>query len=203
MKETGENRFPADAAQVWVEVSGALIRGIVHTLNNRVAAVEGIAATLEDDEDIAALSLTLAGEGERLRALTELARGVSDERAAPETTTLSDLIGPAIALARLHPDLRDAAVNIHGMDSMPALRVRQRKTMHALVLAILAAAADGAGNLEVHCTEGSYGVELLILPVKHAELDDDSRMRTEAANALLAMDGGSAELQERSGSRTV
>jgi nitrogen-specific signal transduction histidine kinase len=201
-----ETSYPPVAAQQWVEVSGALLRGIVHTLNNRVTSIEGIGATLEPNEDLKELGALLAAEGERLRALTESIQLVCDENwANAEPCTLADLIVAATQLVRLHPDLREARIDADGADAMPALRVRQRRTVHAIVLAILATAAGGAGDIVVRCTKaGNDRVQMELRP-QRPDTGNAERAgsRTAAADALLQVDGGSAALEAGAGSRAV
>lgn len=194
------SEFPK-AAEVWEDVSSALIRGLVHALNNRIASIEGIASTMEDDDDVTA-SARIHGEGARLRILTETARHIGVEStAAAEAFTLPDLLAAAMQLASLHPDLRDLRVDARGAESMPALRLRQRRAEHALLLGLLAASRGGGDQLVALCTETSdERVEILLRPLKRGSEETDAHAAESlcaAADAMLHGDGGEAELQAR------
>ena len=196
--------FPK-AGEVWEDVSGAIVRGLVHALNNRIATIEGVAATLEDDDNDT-ISRHLRSEGERLRTLTETTRHIAVERSAgAETCTFPDVLSAAMQLASLHPDLRDLHVDVRGDDGLPALRLRLRRAQHAMLLGLLAAARDGGGgdDLIALCTETpDERVEILLRPLKKRGGTDAEPELTEAlcaaADAMLHSDGGEVELQARS-----
>lgn len=198
------HEFPK-AGEVWEDVSGALVRGLVHALNNRIATIEGVAATLEDDDN-ETISGHLRSEGERLRTLTETARHLAVERSAgAETCTLADVLSAAMQLASMHPDLRDLSVDLRGAENMPALRLRLRRAQHAMLLGLLAASRDGGGGdaLVALCTETpDERAEILLRPLKKRGGTDAEPEVTEAlcaaADAMLHGDGGEVELQARS-----
>lgn len=194
------SEFPK-AAEVWEEVSGALIRGLVHALNNRVASIEGIASMMEDDDDATVIT-NINKEGGRLRVLIESARHIAVESSAEaEAFTLPDLLAATMQLASLHPDLRDLRLDARGAESMPALRLRQRRAEHALVLGVLAASRGGGDELVALCTVTSDDhVEILLRPLKRGSEGSEAHA-TEAlcaaADAMLHGDGGEVELQAR------
>lgn len=187
------------AAEVWAEVSSALVTGLVHALNNRVACLDGIAVTLDDDGP--PVESRLASEGERLRALAEIARHIAAEPGATaETTTVKDLLDAARALVSLHPEARDVRLEVRGAESVPAVRLRVRRAEHALVMAMLAAMAGSPGGLMAMCATNDERVEVTLRPVNGGN-GESAPATTEtlcaAADVLLHDDGGEVDFHTR------
>lgn len=194
------SEFPK-AAEVWNGVSSDLVSGLVHALNNRIAALDGILGMLEDGETVDAQSQVQA-ESERMRTLTTNARRIAAEsRAQAEACTVKDLFAATIALATLHPALSGLQLDVRGAEAMPAIRLRQRRAEHALLLAVLAARDGRKGPLVATCSATTdTQVEIMLRSLEPGN-DESASATTEslcaAADAIVHDDGGEVELQVR------
>lgn len=178
-------------------MSDALVGGLVHAMNNRVTAMDGLAMALEDGDPVSDTLPRLQQERERLRALAEVGRHIPDDDAGPEGCAVGDLLEVARALSAVHPRLRDVQVEVRDAEAMPPLRVRQRAVEHALLLAIAATAAEGETLLAL-CAETADGyVEVALRPRGRTVSPSDEALELCAASdALVSADGGAAEWSE-------
>lgn len=175
-------------------MSDALIGGVVHAMNNRVTAMDGLAMALEDGDPVSDTLPRLQQERERLRALAEVARHIPYDDAGPEGCAVADLLEVARALSGLHPRLRDVQVEVRDAEGMPPLRVRQRAAEHAFLLSIAAAAAVGDTLLALCAATADGHVEVALRPrTGTASPSDEALELCAASDALVTADGGAAE----------
>jgi hypothetical protein len=193
------------AREVWSSDSDAILRGLVHSLNNRVAAIEATAATIEE-MDANALRESLEVEGERLRSIAVLARSLaSDGETREEACSVSEMLSEAVELAQLHPSLRDADVKVHGAEALPATRAVRSDAVRAMVLGLLAvgeagpSTRSGRQELTLLCQatpEGDAQVQVRCLTSASGD-GDLQKARVYAANSFLADSAGALALEVR------
>ncbi len=105
MERLAESR----GAERWLAIHDELLRGIAHTLSNRVATISVVAYMLGvDGADVGQQAGTLQGETERLEELLHGLRALSrSESAIAEPLMPMDAVRAALALHVHHADLRD------------------------------------------------------------------------------------------------
>lgn len=107
---TGAARHSVFEAAEWMPVEQALLQGLVHACNNRVAALSGISQLYEADLASGAESMqALGGEIQRLRTLMQLFRTVligRPERREP--ARMGEAMQSAVAVLAYHLDARQA-----------------------------------------------------------------------------------------------
>jgi hypothetical protein len=182
------------AAEIWLRLNQELLRGAVHALNNRIAAVDAIAYAAAEQERVAD---DLQQETERLRLLSEDLQLLLD-RGEVETQPLSDLLSEAARLAALHPATRELTVApLSG--SPPAVRLRPTAGRRALTMALVAG-AGGAGGTGVagalRCSWDDAGDQVEVrVPLARESLEAERLHEwCEAADAYLAGEGGQATI---------
>jgi hypothetical protein len=140
-------------ADEWALVHEALLQGVVHASNNRVAALSGIVQLQEHalatpQEGLASLKL----EVPRLRAMMELFRALMARRGDKrEPARLSECVRGAAALLAHHPVGRQWTVRVDDEpeDAEPVL-LWPTDAMRFAVLLLLAAGGNApAGELRV------------------------------------------------------
>lgn len=132
----------------WTELSGALLRGLVHTLNNRLTALSAFAelAGMGDEESTA--SRVMPAELERLHRLSAMLRLLALERTPPEALEPIPLADEALALYAHHPDARGVRHEIARVGASMPVRA-PRWALVRLTLLLLDAgrrAAQSAGR---------------------------------------------------------
>lgn len=185
----------------WLSVHDDLLRGLTHSLSNRLGTISALAYMIELKPDsLGTSAATLRAESERLDALLQLLRVLPRRSAATaEPIVPTDTTTMAVALQLYHPDVHDVGtiVTIDG-DLQPAYA-----DPSALVMAvslILGAAhraipADRAAHVEVTISSSTDTVRFSARGVHadgtsgHADADTASDVR--AVNWLLAAFGGS------------
>jgi len=132
----------APAPDCWSTISNDLLHGLIHALNNRMAALGALVelARLGDEEDdpLSGLAeeLTLLGEVNALIAL------LPERRSEPEALELSSALGDAMRLHAHHPRLRRVACAVTADGALPPVRAPRWALVRALV--ILVHTAKGA-----------------------------------------------------------
>lgn len=137
--------YSSVGAEEWALVHDALLQGVVHASNNRVAALSGIVQLQEHalatpQEGLAALKL----EVPRLRAMMELFRALMARRGDKrEPARLSECARGAAALLAHHPVARQWTVRVDDepADAEPVL-LWPTDAMRFAVLLLLAAGGD-------------------------------------------------------------
>jgi hypothetical protein len=144
--ENLDQATPAAAAQAWLVVSDALLRGLNHALSNRAATVGAVSGVLDASEPpSAAIVDVLRDEAARLDELLQLARLLPGQRGGPEPIHLPDVVPAAVALHGYHFDLRDTPCDLEGEASVMPVLAEPTALTHALLMLLTAAklAADG------------------------------------------------------------
>jgi hypothetical protein len=179
----------APAPDSWSTISNDLLHGLIHALNNRMAALGAVVelARLGDEEDDPlrglADELTLLGEVNAMIAL------LPERRSEPEALELSSALHDAIRLHAHHPRLRRAACAVRSDEALSPVRAPRWALVRALVLLVHAVKGtgepvDGRGGGTIHLV--ADGPDVLV----RAQVPVDP---TEELVALAARCGGLAE----------
>ena len=178
---------PDDGAACWVAEESALLRGLNHSLSNRVAAVSALAGVLEADEAPGAqLTAALASESRRLETVLRLLRLLAGmPGAGTEPIQLGELLPEVALLHAQHADFREGepATVTGAPDALPVVT-----TTMSLVRAVLAllSAARGAGARAALDYDGDERVvRLRVSPEPAAPLDPSLAERAAAAARWL------------------
>jgi hypothetical protein len=138
---------PAAAAQAWLVVSDALLRGLNHALSNRAATVGAVSGVLDATEPpSAAIVDVLRDEAARLDELLQLARLLPGQRGGPEPVHLPDVVPAAVALHGYHFDLRDTPCLLEGEATVMPVLADPTALTHALLLLLTVAKLAAAGG---------------------------------------------------------
>lgn len=191
---SGQHQRTSLSAEVWAPVGDALLHGLVHTANNRIAALGGILQLQE-------LELATPTEGiqsvreefAKLRTLMERFRDISSKRGeAKVAAVMADALKGAALLLAQHASARQWKLNIGeaGTDVEPVLLWPSDPLRFACVL-LLAAGGPGLGaELSVTTLQNGPMVEVTVVsPMPAAEVV----MRPEfiGLQAAAALEGGS------------
>ena len=153
MSARGAEQGPASAAEAWLPVSDALLAGVHHALNNRLATVGALAQLLALG-DRSGTEAVLPRELERLGAtlrLIGLLHGHAGETQVP--LRIPDFLPDALALAAQHRDIREVELSLEtDPGALPVLATESallRAVLALLVSAGLAARESGARHVAV------------------------------------------------------
>jgi hypothetical protein len=138
------------ASQVddWSAISNELLQGLIHALNNRMAALGALVelARLGDEEggslEGLADELTLLGNVNALFAL------LPERRSEPEALELSSALDDALRLHAHHPRLRRATCDVRSDDALSPVRAPRWALVRALVLLVHAVKRAGESAQE-------------------------------------------------------
>lgn len=127
----------------WLALLDELLVGVTHNISNRVATLAGVSDILSGDPTVPPILRALADEvprlEEALRLLRLLAGPVNEpEEALEPYRSLAD----AMALAALHPACRDVHFTFTDGGDVPPIVAPPIGLTHALVAALVSAAAD-------------------------------------------------------------
>jgi hypothetical protein len=123
----------------WSTISNELLQGLIHALNNRMAALGALVelARLGDEvgDSLDGLSdeLTLLGGVNALFAL------LPERRSEPEALELSSALDDALRLHAHHPRLRRVACEVRSDDALSPVRAPRWALVRALVMMVHAA----------------------------------------------------------------
>jgi hypothetical protein len=173
----------------WSTISNELLQGLIHALNNRMAALGALVelARLGDEvgDSLGGLSdeLTLLGGVNALFAL------LPERRSEPEALELSSALDDALRLHAHHPRLRRVACDVRSDHALSPVRAPRWALVHALVLMVHAAKRAGEsvqerGGTTIHLR--AEGAEV----VARADVPADP---TDEFVALAARCGGRVE----------
>jgi hypothetical protein len=182
------------SADAWAPVGDALLHGLVHTANNRIAALGGILQLQElelatQDEGIQSVREEFA----KLRTLMERFRDISSKRgAAKVAAVMADALNGAALLMAQHATARQWKLNITeaGSDVEPVLLWPSDPLRFACML-LLAAGGPGQGaEVLVATLQNGPMVEVTVVsPVSAAEVM--ARPEFIGLQAAAALEGGS------------
>jgi hypothetical protein len=141
-------RQPDDARRDddWRSISDDLLQGLVHALNNRVAALSAFVelARLGDEEgDPVKVLPTEIGQLHRLNALFAM---LPERRSAPEALELHGVLDDAIRLHEHHPRLRSEHVTVAAEGAPAVVRTPRWALARALVLLVHSAKLAAASG---------------------------------------------------------
>lgn len=162
----------------WAEESESIVRGLAHTLSNRVASL-GLAGESLEDEALAVraeATTQVQREVEQIAEVTRLLKLLPrDGVGRPQALQLSEVLADAIALHSHHLELRTIALATSVSASALPVRVDRWALLRALVL-LIASARRGAR------TEGRGEAVTLFVEGTEAE----SWVRTEGGGEDVA-----------------
>ena len=114
---------PADAAAAladWVELSDALLRGLIHALNNRITALGAFAELAVAGDEEFTPGKILPDEMQRMQQVNRMFRLLLADDQAPEALELAPVIDDAMALHAHHPRLRSLGCELRrGRNVLP------------------------------------------------------------------------------------
>jgi signal transduction histidine kinase len=181
----------------WLTIHDELLRGLAHTLSNRVGTIDAATYMLTlEGADVAPQVETLRGETERLEALLHALRALPRRAGADaEPVMPGDAVQGALALHAHHGELRDVPCDVHiDADAAPAY-ADPVALQHALLVAINAArtaAQRGGGHVRVQV---SGNADVVRFTVGTNSVDPDGRPADDALaiDWLLGAHGGRSE----------
>ena len=186
----------APAGDDWRTISEDLLKGLVHALNNRVAALSAFVelAKLGDEEEdpLTVLPLEIA----QLHQVNTLFGLLPQRSAEPEPLELRAVFDDALRLHEHHPQFRGEPVDLTFEGAPGAVRAPRWALMRALVMLVHAAkreARSGRGRgavIRVHGGDTTIAVRVTTSEASSADLDalaEHCGGRMENANDELAL----------------
>lgn len=189
----------------WLTIHDDLLRGIAHTLSNRVSTIDAASYMLGlEGSDTAQHAATLRDETGRLeellRALRLLPRRVE---ARGEPVMADDAVSGALAVYAHHGDLHGVPCDVAIEGDVPPLFADPVALQHALLVGLTAAGraakaqrqVNGDGRVRVHVTGTSEDVHFTITAtdvvlIDCQEVEDDAASDADAIDFLLDTHGG-------------
>lgn len=178
---------PADAAALaeWCELAEELIRGLVHSLNNRLTAMSAFSelAALGDAEF--AVERVMPAEIARMERVTALLRLLVSDDTPAEALEVTQVLEEAVALHAHHPILRAVRCEVRRDDGVLPVRAPRWALLRLLLVlvesATRAAAARGDEHVEVRLDGDERQVTVRV----------DGAVDSPAARAMAARCGAS------------
>jgi hypothetical protein len=188
---TGADEPPALAA--WVELSDALMRGLVHALNNRVTALSAFAELAALGDDVLTAQRVLPSELARLQQVNVMFRLLLTEEMPPEAMELAPVLDDALALHAHHSRLRAVPCEVVHRGTILPVRA-PRWALLRLLLLLLEYARQHADGEE---TGGRPGTGVLQIVGGEESIDLTVSARSESgryARAMAELCGGTLEV---------
>ncbi len=175
----------------WLMIHDELLRGIAHTLSNRVSTIDAAAYMLElDGTDVVQQTATLRSETVRLEQLLSALRILPRRADTPaEPVMPDDMVRAALAVHSHHGDLHGVPCDVDiASDVMPGY-ADPLALQHALLVGLSAAGravkaqqlVNGAGRVRVLVTGNADTVQfaitaadVVLLPCDEVEHDAES-----------------------------
>ena len=185
MGRSGVNAH-AGAAR-WLTIHDELLRGLSHTLSNRVATIDAATYMLTlDGADVASQTATLRSEAERLEALLHALRALPRQDGGDaEPVMASDAVQGALSLHSHLGELRDVPCDVTvDADAMPGY-ADPVALQHALLVALTTArrsAHRAGGRVTVRVSGDAAVVRFAV------DADSDDESRSDRANDAVAID---------------
>lgn len=197
-------------AEAWLSVSDALLRGVGHALNNRVAALSAVVQVLAATGPGGPLHDALGEETARLQRAVELMRLLPRRwDSPPEPVLVPDAVREALEILPLHPDLPSLRYEWSYEGELLPVLVEPTLLTHAICLiggaAGEAAARSGGAEVRFHgrgsethvSVEISAGVEGV-----EGEVREEGAVADPASAApLVERAGGELRVLERTPGR--
>ena len=162
----------------WRTISDELLQGLVHALNNRVAALSAFVelARLGDEEadSLSALPTEIA----QLHQVNALFGLLPERRSEPEALDLREVLDDAIRLHDHHPRLRGERVAVTSEGAPGVVRAPRWALVRALVMLVHVAKRAGGSELRGGATlrisveEAMIGVSVTTAVEPSADLVD-------------------------------
>ena len=118
----------------WVELSDALMRGLVHALNNRITALSAFAELVGMGDEEFTPERVLPGELTRLHQVNGLFRLLVPDDPGPEALELLPVLDDALALHAHHPRLRSVRLDVRQSGTIVPLRVPRWALLRLLLM---------------------------------------------------------------------
>lgn len=175
----------------WLMIHDDLLRGIAHTLSNRVSTIDAAAYMLElGGTDVALQTATLRGETTRLEELLGALRILPRRADTPaEPVMPNDAVRAALAVHAHHGDLHGVPCDVDIASDVTPGYADPLALQHALLVGLSAAGravkaqrlVNGAGRVRVHVTASADTVQfaitaadVVLLPCEEVEHDAQS-----------------------------
>ena len=142
---------PEPALASWTELSEALMRGLVHALNNRVAALSALSELVALGDDASTTQRVLPGELARLQQVNVLFRLLLTEELPAEAMELAPVLDDALALHAHHSRLRIVRCDVVREENILPLRA-PRWALLRLLLLLLEHGKQHAESLDAGAT---------------------------------------------------
>ena len=136
-------------ASRWLSVHDDLLRGLTHTLSNRIGTIAAAAYMVEvQPGSVATITATLRSESDKLQTLLQQLRLLPRRTdAVAEPVIPTDAVAQAIALQEHHPELRDIPVEVLlDGDLQPAYAEPTALVMAVVLILGTAQRACGSGG---------------------------------------------------------
>jgi hypothetical protein len=187
--------FSASALLEWTQHVEHVLRGVVHALNNRAAALSAaIELSSEPDDDPAVVHTILGTEMERVRELTEVIRAIGVPRDDAEAFVPRDVVPEVLGVLQLHAEQRERTITIDAERAVP-IRAPRWMFVRALIAMSASAPPQDSGPKTVRVTLAEDG-EWMIGRVEDAPVDSLSLYAAELSRAM-----GGEPLETASGFR--
>ena len=118
----------------WLALSEALLRGLVHALNNRLTAVSAYVELAGMGDEDFAVERVLPPEMARLQAVGGLFRLLVSDAGAAEAMEVAPLVDEALALHAQHPTLRGVQCTVVRAGASPTVRAPRWALLRLLLV---------------------------------------------------------------------
>lgn len=144
------------ADSVWLEVSDGLLRGLGHSLNNRLAALAALTQLADGagGMEMAAFRDALDSEAGRLERVIQLLRLLPSGR-APYPVRIEEVLPQVLDLHRVHSEFPETEYEPFCADDVLPMRVEPSLLTRALLVFLTVAVrrvrAEGGTRVLLHC----------------------------------------------------
>lgn len=120
----------------WAELSESLLRGLVHSLNNRITALSAFAELAALGESDFTVQAVLPGELARLHQVNQLLRLLVPDDPAPAAMEIGPVLADAVALHAHHARLRVVTCEVVRDDTALPVRAPRWALLRLLLVII-------------------------------------------------------------------
>jgi hypothetical protein len=176
----------------WTTLSEALMRGLVHALNNRVAALSALSELVALGDDGSTTQRILPSELARLQQVNVLFRLLLTEELPMEAMELAPVLDDALALHAHHSRLRTVRCDVVREGNILPLRV-PRSSLLRLLLLLLEHGKRHAESLDTAVTvlhvRGTEASISLTVSAVEGPCDDTRALTVRCGGTLESGDG--------------
>jgi hypothetical protein len=174
----------------WLALSDALVRGVGHAMNNRIAALSAVVQVLATSGQGGPLLEALSSESQRLLRTVDLMRLLPRRwEAEAEPVLLDDVIRSGMELLPLHADLPELAYVWEAEAELPPVLSEPSLLVHTACLmmarAAEAAVRGGASRILIRGTSRPETVIVSVGPDGGWPDADDALPRAEPGDSAL------------------